>query len=226
VSSVLGIDRLLENNRVWAEEVERTRPGFFAHLAQQQTPGYLWIGCADSRVPANEIVGLEPGELFVHRNVANLVNHSDINALSVLQIAVDVIKVKHIIVCGHYGCTGVRAAIHDTRLGVAEHWIRPVRDVAEVHRAELDQLPHEDARVDRLCELNVMQQVRNLCRTPIIQDAWRRGQELAVHSWIYGLQDGLVRPLGPNVAGLKTFDRMGASFLMRGNQGIAKGEGQ
>ena len=226
MTKVLGIDRLLANNRAWAKEVQRTRPGFFAHLAEQQTPGYLWIGCADSRVPANEIVGLEPGELFVHRNLANLVNHADLNGLSVLQFGVDVLKVKHIIVCGHYGCSGVRAALHDSRLGVAEHWIRPVRDICETHRAELDQMPDETARVDRLCELNVMQQVRNLCRTPIVQDAWKRGQRLEVHSWIYGLQDGLARALGPTVAGLKSIDGLGASFLMRGAQGIAKGEGQ
>ncbi|MDO8608516.1 MAG: carbonate dehydratase [Phaeospirillum sp.] len=216
MTKVPGIDRLLANNRSWAEETERTRPGFFAHLAQQQTPGYLWIGCADSRVPANEIVGLEPGELFVHRNVANLIQNADLNALSVLQFAVDVLKVKHIIVCGHYGCSGVRAALHDMRLGVAEHWIRPVRDICECHRHELDMLPTETARVNRLCELNVMQQVRNVCRNPIIQDAWRRGQKLAVHSWVYGLEDGLVRPLGPTVAGVKSFDELGASYLMRG----------
>ncbi|OAN50143.1 carbonic anhydrase [Paramagnetospirillum marisnigri] len=211
-----GIDRLLDNNRAWAERVEREKPGFFAHLAQQQSPAYLWIGCADSRVPANEIVGLEPGELFVHRNVANLFSHSDLNGLSVLQFAVDVIKVKHIIVCGHYGCSGVRAALQDTRLGVTEHWIRPVRDICERHRHELDMLPSEGARVDRLCELNVMQQVRNLCRSPVLQDAWSRGQKLAVHSWVYGLEDGLVRPLGPVVAGLKSLDELGASYLMRG----------
>ena len=216
MTEVPGIERLLANNQAWAEETERTRPGFFAHLAQQQSPGYLWIGCADSRVPANEIVGLEPGELFVHRNIANLVNNADLNALSVLQFAVDVLKVSHIIVCRHYGCTGVRAALLDMRLGVAEHWIRPVRDVCECHRHELDMLPTEAARVDRLCELNVMQQVRNLCRTPILQGAWRRGQKLEVHSWVYGLEDGLVRTLGPTVAGVRSFDELGASFLMRG----------
>ena len=216
MTRVPGTDRLLANNRAWAERVEREKPGFFAHLAQQQSPHFLWIGCADSRVPANEIVGLEPGELFVHRNVANLVNHADLNGLSVLQFAVDVLKVKHIIVCGHYGCSGVRAALQDTRLGVCEHWIRPVRDICERHRHELDLLPSENARVDRLCELNVMQQVRNLCRTPILQDAWQRGQKLSVHSWVYGLEDGLVRPLGPVVAGLKSLDELGASYLMRG----------
>jgi carbonic anhydrase len=216
VSRVPGIEQLLANNRIWAEQVEREKPGFFAHLAQQQSPGYMWIGCADSRVPANEIIGLEPGEVFVHRNVANLVLHADINCLSVLQFAVDVLKVEHIIVCGHYGCGGVRAALHDARLGVAEHWIRPVRDVCECHRHELDLLPNEDARVDRLCELNVMAQVRNLCRSPIIHDAWMRGQSLSIHSWIYGLRDGLARPLGPVVEGVKSMDDYGASYLMRG----------
>lgn len=215
MTRVPGIEQLLANNRAWAEQVEREKPGFFAHLAQQQTPGYFWIGCADSRVPANEIIGLEPGEVFVHRNVANLVQHADINCLSVLQFAVDVIKVEHIILCGHYGCGGVRAALHDSRLGVAEHWIRPVRDLCECHRHELDMLPDEDAKVDRLCELNVLAQVRNLCRSPIIQDAWSRGQPLSIHSWIYGLRDGLARPLGPVVEGLKSLDELGASYLMR-----------
>ncbi|CAA7615997.1 carbonate dehydratase [Magnetospirillum sp. SS-4] len=211
-----GVEQLLAANRAWAEETERTKPGFFAHLAEQQNPPYLWIGCADSRVPANQIIGVEPGEVFVHRNVANLVQHADINCLSVLQYAVDVLGVEHIIICGHYGCGGVRAALRDTRLGVTEHWIRPVRDICECHRHELDAIPDEAGRIDRLCELNVMQQVRNLCRTPIVQDAWRRGQKLAVHSWIYGLQDGLIRPLGPVVAGLKSLDELGASYLMRG----------
>ncbi len=191
------IDRLIENNRTWAAEMERARPGFFAHLAQQQSPAYLWIGCADSRVPANEIVGLEPGELFVHRNIANLVYHADINLLSVLQFAVDVLKVRHVIVCGHYGCSGVRAALHDERLGVAEHWIRPVRDLCECHHEELAALPTETERVDRLCEINAIRQADNLCCSPIIRDAWNRGQPLAVHTWVYGLKDGLVRTLRP-----------------------------
>jgi carbonic anhydrase len=216
VSKVAGIDRLLANNRAWAEETARNKPGFFTHLAEQQNPGYLWIGCADSRVPANQIIGLEPGEVFVHRNVANLVLHADINCLSVLQYAVDVLGVEHIIVCGHYGCGGVAAALRDSRLGVTEHWIRSVRDICECHRAELDALPEEEMRINRLCELNVMQQVRNLCRSPIIQDAWRRGHGLEIHSWIYDLHDGLVRPLGPVVAGLKSLDELGASYLMRG----------
>jgi carbonic anhydrase len=212
-------ERLLANNRSWAEDVEKAKPGFFAHLAQQQSPAYLWIGCADSRVPANEIVGLEPGELFVHRNVANLIHHADINGLSVVQIAVDVLKVKHIIVCGHYGCTGVRAALHDDRVGVAEYWIRPVRDLCERHHYELDALHDEHARFDRLCELNVLQQVRNLCRTPILQDAWRRGQELTVHSWIYGLADGLVRNLGPTVTGIKSSEHLGTAFVLGNLEG-------
>jgi carbonic anhydrase len=216
MTRVPGIDELLANNRVWAERVEREKPGFFAHLAEQQSPGYMWIGCADSRVPANEIIGLEPGEVFVHRNVANIVNNADINCLSVLQFGVDVLKVEHIIVCGHYGCGGVRAALHDMRLGLAEHWIRPVRDLCEKHCHELEMLPTENARVDLLCELNVMQQVRNLCRTPIVQDAWRRGQDLSIHTWIYGLKDGLARQLGPKISSLQDFEELGASYLMRG----------
>jgi carbonic anhydrase len=196
------IERLLENNRSWATEVERSRPGFFAHLAQQQSPAYLWIGCADSRVPANEIVGLEPGELFVHRNIANMVYHTDINFLSVLQFAVDVLKVRHVIVCGHYACSGVRAALHDDRLGVAEHWIRPVRDLCEHHHAELAALPSDTARIDRMCEINAMRQADNLCSSSIVQDAWRRGQALAIHCWVYGLKDGLVRTLRPPRRGL------------------------
>lgn len=210
-------DRLLANNRRWAAEVIRERPEFFETLARQQTPRYLWIGCADSRVPANQIVGMDPGELFVHRNIANLVNPADMNGLSVLQFALDVLKVEHIMVVGHYGCSGVRAAMRDERMGLAEHWLRPVRDICECHRTELTALPDEDARVDRLCELNVMQQVANLCRTPTVQDAWRRGQTLSVHSWIYGLKDGLIRPLGPVVVGLKSADDLVASYLMRGS---------
>lgn len=191
-------------------------PRFFSDLAGQQAPEYLWIGCSDSRVSANTIVDLAPGEVFVHRNVANLVNHTDMNCLSVIQFAVEVLSVKHIIVCGHYGCGGVRAALHDDRLGVAEHWIRPVRDICECHRHELDMLPDEDARVDRLSELNVIQQVRNLCRSSITQDAWRRGQPLSIHSWVYGLRDGLARSLGPTVEGLKSFGDYCASNLTRG----------
>lgn len=213
--SQASIAQLLANNRAWAEEVERAHPGFFAELARQQSPRYLWIGCADSRVPANEIVGLKPGEIFVHRNVANMVHQTDLNCLAVVQYAVDVLGVEDVIVCGHYGCGGVRAALNDVRLGVAEHWIRPVRDLCQEHRGELAALD-ETACVDRLCELNVLRQVRNLCHTPVLQDAWRRGKRLAVHPWIYGLADGRLRSLGPAVVGLQGDDTLGTSFRMRG----------
>lgn len=213
--SQASVAQLLNNNRAWAEEVERAHPGFFAELARQQTPRYLWIGCADSRVPANEIVGLKPGEIFVHRNVANMVHQTDLNCLAVVQYAVDVLGVEDVIVCGHYGCGGVRAALQDVRLGVAEHWIRPVRDLCHEHRSELTALD-EAACVDRLCELNVLRQVRNLCHTPVLQDAWRRGKRLAVHPWIYGLADGRLRSLGPAVVGLQGDDTLATSFRMRG----------
>jgi carbonic anhydrase len=171
------------------------RPDFFPKLAAQQAPEYLWIGCSDSRVPANEIVGLLPGELFVHRNVANVVVHSDLNCLSVLQYAVDVLKVKHVIVCGHYGCGGVKAALDDSKLGLIDNWLRHVQDVAHPRRAELDGLEPQ-ARVDRLCELNAIDQAGHVCETSIVRDAWSRGQALAVHAWIYGLKDGRIRDLG------------------------------
>jgi len=189
-----GLDQLFENNRRWAAVVTAAHPDFFRLLAAQQAPDYLWIGCSDSRVPANEIVGLLPGELFVHRNVANVVVHTDLNCLSVLQFAVDVLKVKHVIVCGHYGCGGVQAALHRSKLGLVDNWLRHVQDVASLHRASLDRLDDE-ARLNRLCELNVIEQARNVCGTTIVQDAWARGQSLSVHAWIYGLSDGLLRDL-------------------------------
>jgi carbonic anhydrase len=189
------LDHLFENNRRWAAEVTAARPDFFEQLVAQQSPRYLWIGCSDSRVPANEIVGLLPGELFVHRNVANLVVHTDLNCLSVLQYAVDVLKVHHVIVCGHYGCSGVRAALDESRLGLIDNWLRHVQDVATLKAAALQELDFP-ARVDRLCELNVMEQARHVCETTIVQDAWGRGQMLDVHAWIYGLQDGRLRDLG------------------------------
>jgi carbonic anhydrase len=185
---------LFDNNRAWAERIRRSDPGFFDKLARQQSPRYLWIGCADSRVPANDIVGLLPGELFVHRNVANVVVHTDLNCLSVIQFAVGVLKVRHIIVCGHYGCSGVRAAMMKERHGLADNWLRHVQDVARQHEGELQKLP-ENRRIDRLCELNVLDQVANVCRTSIVEDAWAGGQELWVHGWIYGIQDGLLRDL-------------------------------
>lgn len=190
------LDKLLEQNRAWAERVRRDRPHFFRRLSEQQRPAFLWIGCSDSRVPANEIVDLEPGELFVHRNVANVVVHTDLNCLSVLQYAVDVLQVRHVIVCGHYGCGGVAAAVRGAPLGLVDNWLRHIQDVGERHRAELDGCATEEARVDRLCELNVIQQAANVCRTSIALEAWRRGQPLAVHGWIYGLEDGLLRDLG------------------------------
>ena len=172
---------------------------FFTRLSNQQAPSYMWIGCADSRVPANEIVGLAPGELFVHRNVANIVVHADLNCLSVLQFAVEVLKVKHVIVCGHYGCGGVGAALRDDRLGLVDNWLRHVQDVRWKHQTELDGLPTEQKRHDRLCELNVVEQVLNVSQTTVVRDAWSRGQPLAVHGWIYDLHDGLLRDLGVSV---------------------------
>ncbi len=189
---------LLDNNRAWAERMNRNMPDFFARLSRQQTPQYLWIGCADSRVPANEIVGLMPGELFVHRNVANLVAQTDLNCLSVMQFAVDVLKVRHIIVCGHYGCGGVRAALGDSDNGLIDNWLRTIKELAQRCEAGLATLD-EQAQVDRMCELNVVQQVYNVCRTTVIQGAWRRQQPLAIHGWIYGLKDGRLRDLGLTV---------------------------
>lgn len=190
-----SIEHLLANNAAWARRVETEKPGFFRTLSNQQAPHYLWIGCSDSRVPANEVVGLAPGELFVHRNVANLVQLADLNCLAVTQFAIEVLKVSHILVCGHYGCSGVRAALHGDRIGLAEHWIRPLRSLCEEHRAELDALADDDARHARLCELNVLRQSRNLMHTQVVQDSWARGQPLAIHPVIYGLKDGLMRQL-------------------------------
>jgi carbonic anhydrase len=191
---------LIENNRRWSEGVRRQDAGFFDRLSRQQAPRYLWIGCADSRVPANEIVGLMPGELFVHRNVANVVVHSDLNCLSVLQYAVEVLRVEHVIVCGHYGCGGVEAAWKRTPLGLIDNWLRHVQDVADRHGARFTRGMTDGDKVDRLCELNVLEQAANVCRTTIVQDAWRRGQPLQVHGWIYRLQNGLIRDLGMSVA--------------------------
>jgi carbonic anhydrase len=191
---------LIDNNRRWSEGVRRRDAGFFDRLSRQQAPRYLWIGCADSRVPANEIVGLMPGELFVHRNVANVVVHSDLNCLSVLQYAVEVLRVEHVIVCGHYGCGGVEAAWKRTPLGLIDNWLRHVQDVADRHGARFTRAMTDGHSVDRLCELNVLEQAANVCRTTIVQDAWRRGQPLQVHGWIYRLQNGLIRDLGMSVA--------------------------
>jgi len=189
------LSHLFENNKAWAGRIRQKDPDFFLKLSRQQLPGYLWIGCSDSRVPANEIVGLLPGELFVHRNVANLVVHTDLNCLSVMQFAVDILKVRHIIVCGHYGCSGVQAALRGDRLGLSDNWLRHVQDVRQKHQKRLASAKADSEASDRLCELNVIEQVANVCQTTIARDAWERGQELAVHGWIYGLQDGLLRDL-------------------------------
>ena len=195
-----SLKRLLDNNRAWSERIRQQDPGFFPKLAAQQGPEYLWIGCSDSRVPANQIVGLLPGEVFVHRNVANVVVHADLNCLSVLQFAVDVLKIRHVIVCGHYGCGGVRAAWQDDRMGLVDNWLRHVQDVAQKHRGSLDEAGGPDAQVNRLCELNVLEQVANVCQTTVIQDAWGRGQAVTVHGWIYDLADGLIRDLAVNAS--------------------------
>jgi carbonic anhydrase len=190
-----SLDHLFAQNEAWANEIRAQDPEFFLKLARQQNPEYLWIGCSDSRVPANEIVGMLPGELFVHRNIANVVVHTDLNCLSVIQFAVDVLKVKHIIVVGHYGCSGVRAALRCDKVGLADNWLRHVQDVKEKHDDCLCRLPDETARSARLCEFNVIEQVDNVCKTSIIRDAWERGQDVTVHGLIYGLRDGRLRNL-------------------------------
>jgi carbonic anhydrase len=190
------LSQLFAQNRAWARTMTSREPEFFLNLSGQQTPRYLWIGCSDSRVPANEIVGLAPGELFVHRNVANVVVHTDLNCLSVLQYAVDVLRVDHVIVCGHYGCGGIQAAYRRSSLGLIDNWLRHVQDVHDRHVNLINASTNEESAVDRLCELNVIEQARNVCQTTIVRDAWERGQPLAVHSWIYALRDGLLRDLG------------------------------
>ena len=190
-----SLTKLFNQNQAWAEAIKLRDPQFFQKLSRQQTPEYLWIGCSDSRVPANEIVGLLPGEVFVHRNIANVVVHTDLNCLSVIQFAVDMLKVKHIMVVGHYGCAGVGKVIRCERVGLADNWLRHVQDVREKHDNCLSVLPDDTARTARLCELNVVEQVANVSSTTIVQDAWTRGQELTVHGWIYGLRDGLLRDL-------------------------------
>ena len=192
---------LFAQNKTWAAEIKQQDPDFFQKLSRQQNPEHLWIGCSDSRVPANEIIGLLPGEVFVHRNIANVVVHTDLNCLSVIQFAVDVLKVKHIMVVGHYGCSGVRSVLRCERVGLADNWLRHVQDVREKHDCRLEPITGENARHDRLCELNVIEQVANVCQTTIVQDAWARGQAVTVHGWIYGLRDGLLRDLGTVVSG-------------------------
>jgi carbonic anhydrase len=200
------LDHLFAQNRAWADAIRAKDPAFFLKLSRQQSPEYLWIGCSDSRVPANEIVNLLPGELFVHRNIANVVVHTDLNCLAVMQFAIDVLKVKHLIVCGHYGCSGVRAAFRCDRIGLADNWLRHVQDVAEKHQGCVHAISGDQARMNRLCELNVIEQVSHVCQTTIVRDAWDRGQPVTVHSWIYGLKDGLIRDLGMSISALPEFE--------------------
>ena len=199
----MPLKELLDRNKAWADAMRAEDPQFFRRLSQQQAPKYLWIGCSDSRVPANQITGLQPGEVFVHRNVANVVVHTDLNALSTIQFAVDVLKVEHILVVGHYGCGGVHAALTGTRVGLADNWLRHVGDVSNKHAALIAELDMESLRHARLCELNVLEQVVNVCQTTVVQDAWARGQSLSVHGWVYSLLDGRVRELGMGVDSLE-----------------------
>ncbi|WP_334187137.1 carbonate dehydratase [Noviherbaspirillum sp.] len=194
------LEHLFQNNREWAAAIVAENPDFFKKLANQQAPEYLWIGCSDSRVPANELLGLLPGDVFVHRNIANVIVHTDLNALSVLQFAIDVLGVKHIIVCGHYGCSGVHAALTGRRIGLADNWLRHVQDVSQKHGRYLGEALGDRDKLNRLCELNVIEQVSNVCQTTIVQDAWERGQSITVHGWIYGVHDGLLRDLGVAVS--------------------------
>jgi carbonic anhydrase len=196
------LKQLFDNNRRWAAGMKAEDPSFFSRLSQQQAPEYLWIGCSDSRVPANQIVDLLPGELFVHRNVANVVHHTDFNLLSVLQYAVEVLQVKHVIVSGHYGCGGVRAAMENRDLGLIDNWLRNIKDVYQRHARRLDAIDSESERLDVLCELNVIEQVSNVCHTTVVQNAWRRGQELSIHGWIYSVEDGLIRDLDVCITGV------------------------
>ncbi|HEY8831907.1 MAG TPA: carbonate dehydratase [Gemmatimonadaceae bacterium] len=196
----MNLDHLLANNRAWAAEMTRQDPTFFSRLSRQQAPQYLWVGCSDSRVPANQIVGLMPGDMFVHRNVANVVVHADLNCLSSIQFAVDVLHVSDVIVCGHYGCGGVLAALRDDKLGLVDNWLRHVQDVLAKHQTEIDALPTENQQHDRLCELNVVEQVLNVSNTTVVRDAWSRSEPLAVHGWIYDVRDGLLRDLGMTLA--------------------------
>ena len=190
------LEHIFNNNATWARERVRNDPEFFRRLARQQAPQFLWIGCSDSRVPANEIIGLDPGEVFVHRNVANLVIHSDMNCFAVLQFAVELLKVRHVIVCGHYGCGGVRTALDEVSHGVISNWLRPIREIADLRAAELEETESRLAYEDKLCEFNVQRQVDNLSNSTVVTDAWRRGQEVTIHGWCYGLKDGLLRDLG------------------------------
>lgn len=210
-----ALDQLFANNRVWAETMVAKDANFFKRLVSQQAPEYLWIGCSDSRVPANDIVNLLPGELFVHRNVANVVVHTDLNCLSVIQFAIDLLKVKHILVVGHYGCSGVHAALTDKRVGLADNWLRHVKDVHQKHERYLGEVIPSPKRQDRLCELNVIEQVVNVCETTIVQDAWARGQDLTVHGWTYRLETGLVNDLGMSISSAEEMSVRYAKSLSR-----------
>ncbi len=205
---MLDIDRLLANNQAWAKRMLEQDPSFFNDLVAQQSPEYLWIGCSDSRVPANQVVGMAPGELFVHRNVANQVIQTDFNCLSVVQYAVETLRVKHILVVGHYGCGGVRAATESCSHGLVDHWLFPIKDIYRIHHDELEGISNDKQRLDRLCELNVIEQVRNLAKTTIIQQAWDRGQELAIHGWVYSIEDGLVRDMEVTVRDRASLERI------------------
>ena len=210
-----SIQDLFSHNRAWAAQMERERPGFFTNLKSQQSPKYMWIGCSDSRVPANQITGLEPGEVFVHRNVANVVVHSDLNALSTIQFAVERLKVQHVMVVGHYGCSGVQAALEGARIGLADNWLRHIQDVRDRHRALLDAIP-EHARHDALVELNVIEQVVNVAQSTVLRDAWQRGQNVTLHGWVYGVHDGLLQDLHLSVTateGLESLYRASISAV-------------
>jgi carbonic anhydrase len=189
------LQHLFDRNLVWASKIKEENPDFFTQLSRQHSPEYLWIGCSDSRVPANEIISLPPGEVFVHRNIANVVVHTDLNCLSVIQFAVDILKIRHIIVCGHYGCAGIKAAMENEEHGLIDNWLRHVKDVSRFNAGSLDGLGHEE-KLDRLCELNVIEQVTNVCNSSIVQNAWRNGVELSVHGWVYGIEDGILKDLG------------------------------
>lgn len=202
-----SLAHLLENNRAWSNNVSTSRPSFFPNLAQQQNPEYMWIGCADSRVPANELIGLLPGEVFVHRNVANILPHSDLNSLSAMQYAIDVLQVKHIIICGHYGCGGVTAVFQNRRVGLVDNWLRYIHDIKHKYTPLLNNQINDQQSIDRLCELNVIEQVKNAAQNTVIQDAWARGQSITIHGWIYNLHDGLLHSLGLEVSQWEDFDR-------------------
>jgi carbonic anhydrase len=209
------LTELFKNNQAWVQQNIKEDPEFFQRLANQQSPEYLWIGCSDSRVPANQVIGLAPGEIFVHRNIANVIAHTDLNALSVIQFATDLLKVKHIIVVGHYGCSGVRAAMENVRVGLADNWIRHVKDVEDKHGQYLGKVLDSQEKLDYLCELNVVEQVSNVCQSTIVQDAWQRGQSLTVHGWIYGLHDGYARDLGMSIQSISDLESRYRSVITK-----------